>query len=103
MIATQERTAARLAEDAISDALARLEDGRGPDRVLVDLNGCALPPSRLPRGWSGCACVLVRSDGWTLGCPRALYDYAKQLWINEWVAVICYANTRHRVVIRKPA
>ena len=70
--------------------------------MLVNMHGWALAPSRLPAGWSGCACVLVRADGWCLGCPRSLYDAARELWPREWVAVICYANTAHRVVIRKP-
>jgi len=86
---------------AVQGALDRLKHGgNGPDHVLMDATGSIRPTGFMDKGWTECACVLVGNNGWLLGCRRALYDSAKELWPGKWVAVICYANTPHRVVIK---
>ena len=92
-------------ERSISEAMDRLESGIGPHRILIDAHGTAESPKQIESReryvWqSRCHCVLIRDDGWSLGCPRYLYDAARELWPREWIAVVCYANTPHRVVIK---
>lgn len=89
--------------DPIAEAIDRLESGKGPIRVLRNLQGLAIKPEDLGDAWTHhCHAVLVRSDGWTLGCSRDLYDAAKGMFPRDWLAVICYANTPHRTVIHFP-
>lgn len=89
--------------DSIAEALDRLESGKGPVRILRDIHGRSVAPCDLGQAWTACChCVLVRDDGWSLGCTRDLYEAARQLWPREWVAVICYANTPHRITIKFP-
>ena len=90
--------------DPVTETIDRLESGKGPVRVLLDMHGRAESPRCLGEAWTHrCHCVLVRDDGWSLGCSRDLYEAAKQLWPRQWLAVICYANTPHRITIRFPS
>lgn len=89
--------------DPITEALGRLESRLGPESVLLNAIGEHLETSRCRDHWQlFCHAVLVRADGWTLGCSRDLYDAAKGLFPRDWLAVICYANTPHRTVIHFP-
>jgi hypothetical protein len=93
-----------IALDPVQEVIDRLESGVGPHRVLLDIAGTAVSPKRLEANgshWTAQThCVLVRSDGWSLGCTRAMYGAARELWSREWVALIAYANTEHRVTIK---
>jgi hypothetical protein len=87
--------------DPVAAARGRLESGKGPIRILMDVHGRTVPSRELGSGWIvRCHCVLVRSDGWSLGCTRELYEAAKQMFPRDWVALICYANTPHLTVIK---
>jgi hypothetical protein len=90
--------------DPIAEALDRLESGNGPARILVDCHGRCVSPTELGEAWQlHCHGVLVRNDGWTLGCSRTLYEAAKDLFPRRWVGVIAYANTHHRAVVKFPS
>lgn len=86
--------------DPVQEAIDRLESGIGPHRILRDMHGKATAP-RDDADWLFCChCVLVRADGWSIGCRRDLYDAARELWPGQWVATICYANTQHKITIK---
>lgn len=60
--------------------------GKGPDRVVINDDGEALPWPRarqehniLPE------IIFVRDDGWTLGAPRQFEKTAFQLWADKWI------------------
>jgi hypothetical protein len=86
-------------QQVIQHAIERLESGIGPERVWLELGRPQLVPEDRWVWESRCSCVLVRRDGFTLGCPRQLYEAAREQE-RHWVAVICYANTEHRVVVK---
>lgn len=59
---------------------------RGPDRVLVNDNGDAVPSQQalvvlkiIPD------VVFLRKDGWTLGAPERLETLAFRMWEDEWI------------------
>jgi hypothetical protein len=89
--------------DPVAKAIGRLDRNRGPVRILRDVHGRTEAPKVMCVPWTAvCHWVLVRQDGFTIGGPRDLYEAAKELWPRQWVAVICYANTPHRITIRFP-
>lgn len=88
---------------ALEHALADFRR-RGPDRVLL-ASGAAVGPRRAEAmGEGGWEVVLIREDGWMLACTRQRYEQARGIWPEGWIAVLCYARTAHRVLIRiRPA
>lgn len=61
----------------------------GPNRVLVDVGGSAVPPSiARERYMTRPDVIFFRDDGWTLGAPRELEDVARSLWEGNWVGVV---------------
>ena len=85
--------------DPVSEAIDRLESGIGPHRILRTASGKATPPTDQLDWQVRCHCVLVREDGWTLGCTKDLYEAARELWAGQWLCVIAYANSNCRVVV----
>lgn len=72
-------------ERELAEAIERVRLA-GPDRVVIDGRGTALPPSEaralgiIPRF------VFVRNDGWCLGCPASLEWAAMKQWLGFWSA-----------------
>jgi len=61
----------------------------GPDRVLVDNLGTAVGAFRAKTEFNiEAEVVLIRADGWMLGAPWKLRDYAHSIWKSEWAAEI---------------
>lgn len=57
-----------------------------PNRVMVDETGRALSPARAKRDYGRVpVIVLEREDGWRLGAPRGLVEYALGTWSGYWV------------------
>jgi len=69
--------------------LAELADkvfGKGPDRVVINDEGEALPWSRAHQIHNILPDVIfVRKDGWCLGAPISLEKTAFKMWADEWV------------------
>jgi len=61
----------------------------GPDRVVVDPSGEAVP-SRRAREEYGVQpdVIFIRDDHWTLGAPESLEDVARDMWAGEWAGLI---------------
>jgi hypothetical protein len=68
----------------------------GPDRVIVDINGTAVSQFRAKTEFSTEAdVILIRADGWMLGAPWKLLNYARSIWKDQWVEeIIINADTR---------
>jgi hypothetical protein len=58
---------------------------RGPNRVLLSRDGHAVGPERAHAAGVIPDVILVRQDGWTLGCPLWLESAARALWADAWV------------------
>lgn len=63
----------------------------GPDRVLIDAQGTAVPfkdvKEALPE------LVFIRKgDMWSLGCSRKLAEAAYALWKDQWLACVAYIS-----------
>jgi hypothetical protein len=60
----------------------------GPDRVVINASGEAVPPFRARRNYGiKPTIVFVRDDGWMLAAPDALHDVAEGMWLDKWIAV----------------
>jgi len=60
----------------------------GPDRVVINTAGEAVPPLRARRDHNVYPDIIfARDDGWMLGAPFALQEVAERMWADEWVAV----------------
>jgi hypothetical protein len=71
--------------DAALDTLRR----RGPDRVLVDPEGTAVPPGSIAVGADDPVdLVFVREDGWTLGVTHKRAGAAQRMFTGQWVTVL---------------
>ncbi len=68
----------------------------GPDRVIVDINGTAVSQFRAKTEFSTEAdVILIRADGWMLGAPWKLLNYARSIWKDQWVEeIIINPDTR---------
>lgn len=62
---------------------------RGPDRVVINSGGEAVPPRRA-REEHGIdpTVIFIRDDGWSLGAPADFEQVAHKLWANEWIAFV---------------
>lgn len=58
----------------------------GPTRVLINADGYAVDAKRAMEKRVQVVVVFIRNDGWTLGAPEVLADYAYILWEQAWVA-----------------
>lgn len=69
--------------------LAELSDkifGSGPDRVVINGEGEALPWLRAREQHNILPDVIfIRKDGWTLGAPKEFEKTAFDLWADEWI------------------
>lgn len=70
---------------------------RGPDRVVINVDGEARP-SRIAREQYGVCpdVIFIRNDGWTLGASSHLEATAKRLWRDQWVGIIRRPETKAR-------
>ena len=59
-----------------------------PDRILVSLEGDAVPPERAVERGIPWDVIFIRDDGWSLGASNNLVLAAEALWSDKWVAVI---------------
>ncbi len=77
----------------------------GPDRVVVDINGQALSQFRAKQEFGVDAdVVFIRADGWMLGAPWKLVNYARSIWKDQWVEeVIMNPDTRPKKAVVNPA
>jgi hypothetical protein len=67
---------------------------QGPNRVIVDREGYAVPPWRALRDYGYTPdVVFIRADGWTLGAPQRYEKTAEALWADEWIGVMRPSNT----------
>lgn len=61
----------------------------GPDRVVVDFEGYAVPPKRAREEYGiAVETVFVRDDGWMLGATKAMSHVAYAQWSKYWIGVI---------------
>lgn len=56
----------------------------GPNRVVVNEEGEAIPLKKAEEKGITVDVVFVRKDGWTLGAPESLEMTAFSLWADEW-------------------
>ena len=71
------------------ETMSQIVNAKGPDRVVIDREGEALPPERAKRDHNVVPdVVFLRDDGWTLGAPRSLADVARSMWAGDWVGVM---------------
>ncbi len=61
---------------------------QGPDRVVVDGAGVALPPGPAREMGAVPHVIFIRGDGWTLGAPEHLAKVAEALWSDEWIGYV---------------
>jgi len=60
--------------------------GKGPDRMVINEEGEALPWSKARQLYNiSPEIIFVRNDGWALGAPRELEKTAFQLWADKWI------------------
>lgn len=59
----------------------------GVRRVMVDRHGMSLTPLEAGRDYGLWVpdLILLRADGWTLGCRSADEDVAVRLWDGDWI------------------
>lgn len=70
--------------EAIKQKLQR----SGPDRVVINREGEAVPPFRARRDYNiHPDIIFARDDGWTLAAPDSLKDVAEAMWKKEWIGV----------------
>lgn len=62
---------------------ARAIKDRGPIRVLLSKN--EIVPINKSKNYS---IVYIRKDGWSLGAPEELADFAYEMYKDEWAAVL---------------
>lgn len=60
----------------------------GPDRVLINGAGDAIPFRDARKQGKFVEIVFIRNDGWSLGANRHLYGVAYNMYKDEWAAVI---------------
>jgi hypothetical protein len=61
----------------------------GPDRVVINAEGEAVPPLRARRDHNIYPDIIfARNDGWMLAAPIHLQEVAERMWPDEWVAVV---------------
>ena len=66
----------------------------GPRRVVVDDDGLGVTPSRAVQEYGMDPTVIfLRGDGWSLGATPPFETLARQLWEDEWVAVLRRTET----------
>ena len=79
---------------------------RGPDRVIIDKSGTALPPSstvvtahtgKTVSAGSTVELVYIREDGWTLGTPTEYAGAAQRMFTGQWVAFFTIEHLKMRV------
>lgn len=58
----------------------------GPDRVVIDPSGEAVP-SRIARARHHIVpdVIFIRRDGWTLAAPKRFEHVAFAIWPDEWI------------------
>lgn len=61
---------------------------RGPDRVVVNFEGYAMPHRKAVHAGVPWDIVFVRNDGWTLGAPSHLEALAYDTWPKLWTHFI---------------
>lgn len=69
----------------LTNALERIR-AVGPDRVVINRQGLAVPAA--DAAFSGILpdVVFVRNDGWSLGAPDEFEGAARRQWLNFWKA-----------------
>lgn len=75
----------------MSDSLQAIADkaiAQGPDRVVVDGAGTALPPARAKEQGVVPRIIFIREDGWTLGAPEHLAKVAEATWHDVWIGFV---------------
>lgn len=60
----------------------------GFNRIVIDHDGQAVPPSRAYAMGIKPDVGFMRGDGWSLGAPEELEDVAHRMWITEWTHII---------------
>ena len=76
------------ANDAIKRGMQTIEQ-IGCDRVLTTHEGGSVPYKNATEEFLiEVEIILIRNDGWTLGCHRTMFPNAYSLWENEWVAAL---------------
>lgn len=69
----------------LSEKLQHIWD-TGPDRVIVDPDGCVYKPEEARRVYDRTSeIILIRQDDWTLGADETLAGVAFKLWEHEWI------------------
>ena len=81
---------------ALIDGAKKRLAQHGPDRVIIDGKGMAVSPFRAKTEFSVEAdVVFIRADGWMLGAPWKLANYARSIWKGQWAEeVIINPDTR---------
>ena len=73
--------------DAQLKSLCRLLEHEGPDRVVINPHGEAIPPSAAKKAHDVVSDVIyIRDDAWSLGAPKSLDSVAHSLWAGDWIA-----------------
>lgn len=69
----------------------------GPDRVVVDAEGLAVPSFRARRDYGITPDIIfIRDDGWSLGAPERFEAAAHREWKDEWVGFVRRGDTQAR-------
>lgn len=72
-----------------NETLIRRIVENGPDRVVVDAQGTAVPPRSACADYGEkVAVIYVRDDGWSLGASWQLAGTAVDMWRDAWLAAI---------------
>ena len=84
--------------DAQLRSLAGLIEHEGPDRVVIDSSGTAVPPASADsdHGISPTT-IFIRDDAWSLGAPRQFTQVACMLWKEQWIARMELADDEWRL------
>lgn len=64
----------------------------GPDRVIMDHSGYAVPPSIAAYRHVSWDMIFIRDDGWSLATNADNQKYAFRLWKDHWTHVMTFRN-----------
>lgn len=80
-------------------SLARLITHEGPDRVVVDSDGYALP-GKVAREQHGVVPthIFIRDDAWSLGAPDEFVLTAESMYSNAWIGKLERTSTGWRLL-----
>ena len=75
----------------------------GPSQVYVDKMGLCVEPVKAKEEYDiRPDFILFRDDGWSLGAPTSLVDYAFKLFQNRWVGFVVRPETVARRMLDFP-